>query len=103
MPAEGVPLSPASHILTHTEILRLARLFVSQGVTKIRLTGGEPTLRRGLVELVRELGALRASGLDKICMTSNGLVLHRRLGEMVQAGLTHLNLRCVEEPQRGRG
>lgn len=55
MPEEGVPLGPAEHLLTNDEIVRLARLFSSQGVNKIRLTGGEPTLRKDLVEL---LGAL---------------------------------------------
>lgn len=48
MPSEGVELSPAEHILTNEEILRLATLFVKGGVTKIRLTGGEPTVRKDL-------------------------------------------------------
>jgi cyclic pyranopterin phosphate synthase len=57
----------------------LAKLFVSQGVNKIRLTGGEPTLRQGLRELIQEMNQLRQDGLEKICMTSNGLALHRKL------------------------
>jgi molybdenum cofactor biosynthesis enzyme MoaA len=52
MPSEGIELSPKEHILTDDEIIRLATLFVRSGVTKIRLTGGEPTVRKGLVELV---------------------------------------------------
>jgi cyclic pyranopterin phosphate synthase len=52
MPAEGVELSPNEDILTTPEIIRLARLFVKEGVTKIRLTGGEPTVRKDIVELV---------------------------------------------------
>jgi GTP 3',8-cyclase / cyclic pyranopterin monophosphate synthase len=52
MPAEGVPLNPKSKLLTTDEIVSLAKLFVAEGVTKIRLTGGEPTLRADLVELV---------------------------------------------------
>lgn len=55
MPSEGVELSPAHHILTDDEIIRLANLFVRSGVTKIRLTGGEPTVRKGLDGIIRKL------------------------------------------------
>ncbi|OJA07634.1 hypothetical protein AZE42_01106 [Rhizopogon vesiculosus] len=79
MPSEGVELSPASHILTDDEVIRLATLFVSSGVTKIRLTGGR-------------LNELRPLGLESIGMTTNGLALHRRLNSYVENGLTHLNL-----------
>jgi molybdenum cofactor biosynthesis enzyme MoaA len=93
MPAVGLPLTPSESILTNTEIAHLSKLFVSQGVNKIRLTGGEPTLRPGLQELLGEMNELRADGLEKICMTSNGLALHRKLSGLVENGLTHLNLR----------
>ena len=93
MPAEGVQLSPAAHLLTTTEIVELASAFVAEGVTKIRLTGGEPTVRRDLVELVEALGALRGAGLRELAMTSNGVALPpRRLDRLVAAGLTGLNL-----------
>ena len=52
MPSEGVELSPKPSILSDDEVVRLARLFVQNGVTKIRLTGGEPTVRKGIVDLV---------------------------------------------------
>jgi len=52
MPSEGVELSPEQKILTNVEILRLATLFVRNGVTKIRLTGGEPTVRKGILDIV---------------------------------------------------
>lgn len=52
MPAEGIELSPKAEILTDDEIIRLARLFVMNGVNKIRLTGGEPTIRMGFPELI---------------------------------------------------
>jgi cyclic pyranopterin phosphate synthase len=99
MPANGVPLSPPSHILSNLEILHLSQLFVSQGVNKIRLTGGEPTLRKGLPDLVRGIGQLRDQGLKIIGMTSNGVALGGKsdnggkLRELVDGGLTHLNLR----------
>lgn len=52
MPSEGIELSPQGKILTNEEVLRLARLFVQSGVTKIRLTGGEPTVRKGIMEII---------------------------------------------------
>ncbi|KAI0066493.1 molybdenum cofactor biosynthesis prote [Artomyces pyxidatus] len=92
MPEEGVVLSPKPNILTDGEVVRLATLFVKSGVTKIRLTGGEPTIRKGIVDLVGRLNGLRACGLESIGLTSNGLTLHRHLEALVGNGLTHLNL-----------
>ncbi|KAG9082426.1 hypothetical protein FRC06_005074, partial [Ceratobasidium sp. 370] len=89
MPAEGVPLSPSSSILTKAEVVRLARIFVQHGVTKVRLTGGEPTLRHGLTELIQEL---RELGVKQIGMTNDGIALWRKLPGLVKSGLTHLNL-----------
>lgn len=113
MPEEGIELSPSSNILSDDEIMRLATLFVKSGVAKIRLTGGEPTVRKGLVELVGascyhytygwisvsifsegRLNELRPLGLRSIAMTTNGLALHRKLPQLIANGLTHLNLRC---------
>lgn len=52
MPEEGVELTPKPHLLSDDEVVRLAEMFVKQGVTKIRLTGGEPMVRAGVVDLV---------------------------------------------------
>lgn len=90
MPVEGVPLSPKEETLTTEEILRLSRLFVAEGVDKIRLTGGEPTLRKDIVDIIGELGKME--GLNTIAMTTNGLVLHRRLDELVNLGLNLVNI-----------
>lgn len=92
MPPDGVTLTPDSRLLSRAEIGRLARLFVSQGVTKIRLTGGEPTVRKDLVDIVSDLNSLKASGLETIGMTTNGLVLHRMLPDLVRAGLDQVNI-----------
>ncbi|KAF5313124.1 hypothetical protein D9619_002583 [Psilocybe cf. subviscida] len=92
MPSEGIELSPDGKLLTNEEMLRLATLFVKSGVTKIRLTGGEPTVRKGISEIIASLNELRQYGLQSIGMTSNGLALHRRLPQLVENGLTHLNL-----------
>ena len=114
MPEEGVELAPKPHLLSDDEVLRLAKMFVKQGVTKIRLTGGEPMVRKGVVDLVGELcpfpkprlasisnllvltgklNELRQYGLRSIAMTSNGIALHRAIPRLVENGLTHLNLR----------
>lgn len=92
MPEEGVPLSPAAHLLTSPEIVYLSSLFVAQGVTKIRLTGGEPTVRRDILPLMHNLGDLRRQGLKELCLTTNGIALHRKLDSMAEAGLTGVNL-----------
>lgn len=52
MPEEGAPLSPKEHLLTADEVVKLASIFVANGVRKIRLTGGEPTIRKDLPEIV---------------------------------------------------
>lgn len=112
MPEEGIDLSPSEDILNDDEVVRLATLFVRHGVRKIRLTGGEPTIRKDIVDIVSKCGPpssytyrfsgrgypgrlnqLRPLGLRSIGMTSNGLALHRKLPELVNNGLTHLNLR----------
>ena len=92
MPEEGVPLSPPAHLLTTPEITYLSSLFVSQGVTKIRLTGGEPTIRSDILPLMHKIGELRRNGLRELCLTTNGISLHRKLDSMVEAGLTGVNL-----------
>ncbi|KPU78544.1 uncharacterized protein Dana_GF10488, isoform C [Drosophila ananassae] len=90
MPAEGVPLQPKANLLTTEEVLRLARIFVEQGVRKIRLTGGEPTVRRDIVDIVAQMKALPQ--LEHVGITTNGLVLTRLLLPLQRAGLDSLNI-----------
>jgi GTP 3',8-cyclase len=92
MPEEGVPQSPPPDLLTTPEIFMLSSVFVAQGVTKIRLTGGEPTVRRDILPLMHQIGSLRSQGLRELCLTTNGISLHRKLDSMVEAGLTGVNL-----------
>ena len=92
MPEEGVPQSPPRELLTTPEIYLLSSVFVSQGVTKIRLTGGEPTVRRDILPLMHQIGSLRSQGLKELCLTTNGISLYRKLDSMVDAGLTGVNL-----------
>jgi len=95
MPEEGVALHGRDELLTFEEIERLAALFVRLGIRRIRLTGGEPLVRKGLDELARRLGVLkRGSGprLDELLMTTNGLLLEPLLPALREAGLDGVNL-----------
>jgi GTP 3',8-cyclase len=88
--AEDMTFLPRQQILGLEEIARLARLFVSQGVRKIRLTGGEPLVRRGIVGLCREIAAL--PGLKELVMTTNGSQLTKLAGPLAEAGVKRLNI-----------
>nr|XP_014200856.2 molybdenum cofactor biosynthesis protein 1 isoform X2 [Pan paniscus] len=90
MPEEGVPLTPKANLLTTEEILTLARLFVKEGVDKIRLTGGEPLIRPDVVDIVAQLQ--RLEGLRTIGVTTNGINLARLLPQLQKAGLSAINI-----------
>ncbi|XP_017491659.1 PREDICTED: molybdenum cofactor biosynthesis protein 1-like, partial [Rhagoletis zephyria] len=93
MPEEGVQLTPSEKLLTTEEILRLARLFVHRfGVKKIRLTGGEPLIRPDILDIVRQLNGLKAHGLQKIALTTNGIVFARQAAALHSAGLDSVNI-----------
>ncbi|XP_019631081.1 PREDICTED: molybdenum cofactor biosynthesis protein 1-like isoform X1 [Branchiostoma belcheri] len=92
MPEAGVDLTPKQKLLSTEEVVTLARLFVSQGVNKIRLTGGEPLVRPDVVDIVSELNKLRSLGLETIAMTTNALTLKRKLPQLHKAGLNLLNI-----------
>ncbi|KAH8930112.1 molybdenum cofactor biosynthesis prote [Atractiella rhizophila] len=92
MPDTGVELLPKENILTADELYKLADLFVKQGVKKVRLTGGEPTIRRDIVEIVDRIASLKNNGLESIGMTSNGIALRRKLKSLKDAGLDNINL-----------
>ncbi|XP_044927167.1 molybdenum cofactor biosynthesis protein 1 isoform X3 [Mustela putorius furo] len=90
MPEEGVPLTPKADLLTTEEILTLARLFVKEGIDKIRLTGGEPLIRPDVVDIVARLHQLE--GLRTIGITTNGINLARLLPQLQKAGLSAINI-----------
>ncbi len=90
MPEEGVVWRPHSEILTFEEIERFAAVAVSEGVSKIRLTGGEPLIRKGVVEHVRRLKAL--TGIEGIALTTNGVLLERYGKALAEAGLSRVNI-----------
>ncbi|GAA0167788.1 hypothetical protein LIER_22646 [Lithospermum erythrorhizon] len=90
MPAEGVDLTPGPQVLSQSEIVRLASLFVSSGVDKIRLTGGEPTIRKDIEEICLQLSNLK--GLKTLAMTTNGIVLAKKLPKLKECGLNLVNI-----------
>ncbi|KAB7505826.1 Molybdenum cofactor biosynthesis protein 1 [Armadillidium nasatum] len=89
MPGEGVDLTPNNKLLTTEELIEISRLFVNEGVDKIRLTGGEPMIRKDLVHII---GSLSNLGIDHMGITTNGILLTRKLRELQKAGLTHINV-----------
>jgi cyclic pyranopterin phosphate synthase len=90
MPEEGMRWMDRQEILSYEEITRLAKLFIQLGVNKIRLTGGEPTLRKGVVDLVAMLAPL--PGLKDLGMTTNGFLLKELSGDLYRAGLKRINV-----------
>ncbi|XP_033734817.1 molybdenum cofactor biosynthesis protein 1-like isoform X2 [Pecten maximus] len=92
MPENGVELTPSQKLLSSEEILRLSELFVKEGVQKIRLTGGEPLVRKDVVEIIRGLNEFRDLGLQTIAMTTNGVTLARKAPVLKEAGLDLINV-----------
>lgn len=88
MPAEGVPLLPKSHIMSNEEIVAIARQFVALGVTKIRLTGGEPLMRKGLDNILQGLSELEVS----LAMTTNAILLDQYWPLLLRYGVRQLNI-----------
>ena len=90
MPAEGLDWMAKPEMLTDEEMLRLVGVMVGLGVTQVRLTGGEPLLRRSLVHLVEGISALEPR--PRIAMTTNGVGLDRLAGPLAAAGLDRVNV-----------
>jgi cyclic pyranopterin phosphate synthase len=90
MPAEGLPWLDRTELLTFEEIERVVRLLVPLGVRSVRLTGGEPLVRRGLPELVRMLRTIE--GLEDLSLTTNGYLLEGMAEALVDAGLERINV-----------
>jgi cyclic pyranopterin phosphate synthase len=87
---EGYKFLPDSQLLTFEEIDTLARAFVRLGVSKLRITGGEPLLRKGLPELIQRLHAI--DGVEDIALTTNGLLLRRQAAALREAGLRRVTV-----------
>ena len=114
MPALGVDLTAKDQLLSSSEIIQIASIFVEKGVNKIRLTGGEPSIRSDIVELVGKFSTFfhytnkcimtywsivlyvdklkKLEGLETLAMTTNGILLARKLPALKEAGLDLLNV-----------
>ena len=88
MPAEGISLTPKPHLMTADEIMAIAQTFVDSGVTKIRLTGGEPLVRKDAKDVIARLGKL---GVE-LTITTNGILVHDFIDTFKEAGITSLNV-----------
>ncbi|PKB25970.1 cyclic pyranopterin monophosphate synthase subunit MoaA [Novosphingobium kunmingense] len=83
---------PRDQVLSLEELHRLALGFIARGVTRIRLTGGEPLVRRDMIELVRALGRKLGDGLDELTLTTNGMALGRFAEDLAAAGVRRINV-----------
>jgi GTP 3',8-cyclase len=90
--AEDMTFLPKSEVLTLEELERLCGTFIDLGVRKLRLTGGEPLVRKNVMSLVRGLGARIGSGLDELTLTTNGTQLTKYADELAAAGVRRINV-----------
>ena len=90
MPPEGIQKLQHAQIIRYEAILAVVRAAVLEGVHRVRVTGGEPLVRKGIVEFIRELSAI--NGLDDISLTTNGILLAPLAGPLKQAGLRRVNI-----------
>jgi len=99
MPAEGLPWLQRAEILSFEEIERLVRILAAMGVGKVRITGGEPLVRRDLPRLIAMLREV--AGVEEIALTTNGYLLERHAEELVGAGVDRFNV-SIDSLQRDR-
>jgi cyclic pyranopterin phosphate synthase len=100
---EDMTFLPKAEVLSLEELDRLCRAFVSMGVRKIRLTGGEPLVRSNVITLIRSLGTLVGQGLDELTLTTNGTQLARHAGDLRAAGVRRINVSLdTLQPERYR-
>jgi len=89
MPEEGVDLKTHQQLLRWEEIHRMVKAFADLGVNKVRITGGEPLVRKGLTDFIAGLAQL---GLEEISITTNGLLLEEMAADLKQAGISRVNV-----------
>ncbi|HOU01865.1 MAG TPA: GTP 3',8-cyclase MoaA [Bacteroidales bacterium] len=99
MPAEGVPLVRHKDILTYNEIAEFTRIAVGKGITKVRITGGEPLVRKNITILVRMISDI--PGIRDLSMTTNGVLLKEHAVDLKEAGLHRVNV-SLDSVDEGR-
>ncbi len=90
MPAEGVSLMRHEDILSFEEIIDIVKIAVSKGISKVRITGGEPLVRRGIVSLIEQISVI--PGIIDLSMTTNGIFLEEYAGRLAKAGIQRINI-----------
>lgn len=101
--SESMSFLPKKEVLSFEEIETIAGAFLARGVSKIRLTGGEPLVRRDIMDLVQSLGSRIGKGLDELTLTTNGSQLPKLAGQLHAAGVRRINVSLdTLDPQRFR-
>ena len=90
MPEEGISLIPHEEILTYEEILRIVHVFAMEGISKVRLTGGEPLVRKGIIDFISRLSQIKE--IKDLSLTTNGILLKEFAPDLKNAGLKRINI-----------
>jgi len=90
MPEKGIRFMPHSEILTYEEMLHIVRLSIQKGIRKVRLTGGEPLVRRGFISFLERLSKIE--GLEEITLTTNGVLLKNLAADIKNCGISRINV-----------
>jgi cyclic pyranopterin phosphate synthase len=90
MPEDGIEKSAHTDILSYEELYRIARTAVSIGIDKIRITGGEPLVRKGIIGFLQQLAEI--AGLEQLVLTTNGVLLEKMASDLRAAGVQRLNI-----------
>jgi len=90
MPKEGMSQIGHNDVLRYEEILKIARIAAKKGISKIRITGGEPLVRKDIVSLISEINDI--DGIEDISITTNGLLLKKYAAQLKNAGLKRINI-----------
>ncbi len=90
MPEDGIQFIPHADVLTYEELLRIVRLCVDSGIRKVRLTGGEPLVRQGIIGFIEQLNSV--NGLEKVAITTNGVLLKKFAYSLRASGIKHINV-----------
>jgi cyclic pyranopterin phosphate synthase len=90
MPHEGIDFLPKSHLLSYEEMLRMVSILAEEGVSKVRITGGEPFVRRGMMEFLEKL--TNVSGIEQVNITTNGVLTSELIPDLKRIGIHSVNL-----------
>ena len=93
MPEEGIESIPHDEILTYDEILRICEIVSELGIRKIKITGGEPLVRKDIVNLIRDIKNI--DKIEQVTLTTNGILLHEMLDDLYDAGIDAINISLV--------